>query len=40
MHKNPTSDINRTLQFDSTNRATQRWAVNKGRRGKKQKAKS
>jgi transcriptional regulator with XRE-family HTH domain len=40
MQKYQTSDINRKLLFDNTNRATQRFAMNKGSRGKKQKAKS
>ncbi|MGA7623351.1 MAG: hypothetical protein WCA91_07215, partial [Candidatus Acidiferrales bacterium] len=41
MHKyREANDINRQLQLDSRKRATQRWAGNKGSRGKKQKAKS
>jgi len=34
------NDIHRQLQLDGRKRATQRWAGNKGSRGKKQKAKS
>jgi transcriptional regulator with XRE-family HTH domain len=41
MHKyREANDIKRRLQLDSRKRATQRWAGNKGSRGKKQKAKT